>query len=65
MSPQLKLTYFRIPARAELSRLIFHFGDVPFEDERLSRLQFLEIKPTLPLGQVPVLEVDGVTTHRA
>ncbi|KUF76725.1 Hematopoietic prostaglandin D synthase [Phytophthora nicotianae] len=58
---QLKLTYFAGPGRAELSRLILSAGNVSFEDERLDRDAFLAIKPTLPLGQVPVLEVDGTT----
>ncbi|POM76985.1 Glutathione S-transferase [Phytophthora palmivora] len=35
--------------------------NVSFEDERLDRDAFLAVKPTLPLGQVPVLEVDGTT----
>ncbi|CAH0477826.1 unnamed protein product [Peronospora belbahrii] len=55
----LKLTYFTGPGRAELSRLILSAGNVPYEDERLDRNAFLAIKPTLPLGQVPVLNVDG------
>ncbi|KAL3668104.1 hypothetical protein V7S43_006968 [Phytophthora oleae] len=58
---QIKLTYFAGPGRAELSRLILSAGNVSFEDERLDRDAFLAIKPTLPLGQVPVLEVDGTT----
>ncbi|CAI5704411.1 hypothetical protein KXD40_001379 [Peronospora effusa] len=57
----LKLTYFAGPGRAELSRLILSVGNVSFEDERLDRDAFLAIKPTLPLGQVPVLEVGGTT----
>ncbi|KAE8972449.1 hypothetical protein PR001_g26490 [Phytophthora rubi] len=62
MAPaQLKLTYFAGPGRAELSRLILSAGNVSFEDERLDRDSFLKLKPTLPLGQVPVLEVDGTT----
>jgi glutathione S-transferase len=58
---QLKLTYFAGPGRAELSRLILSTGNVSFEDERLDRDAFLALKPSLPLGQVPVLEVDGTT----
>jgi glutathione S-transferase len=59
--PQLKLTYLDVPGRAELSRLILSAGNVSFEDERLTRDEFMAIKPTLPLGQVPVLEVNGTT----
>lgn len=58
---QLKLSYFDAAGRGEVSRLVFHFGGVAFQDDRLSRPDFLALKPTLPLGQVPVLEVNGVT----
>ncbi|KAH7476729.1 hypothetical protein PRIC1_002760 [Phytophthora ramorum] len=62
MAPsQLKITYFAGAGRAELSRLILSAGNVSFEDERLDREAFLALKPSLPLGQVPVLEVDGTT----
>lgn len=59
--PHLKLTYFDGRGRAELARLILSAGNVSFVDERLNRDAFLAIKPMLPLGQVPVLEVDGTT----
>ncbi|POM58089.1 Glutathione S-transferase [Phytophthora palmivora] len=57
--PSIKLTYFNIAGRAETSRLAFYVGGVPFEDKRLSRDEFIALKGSLPLGQVPVLEVDG------
>ncbi|GMF43171.1 unnamed protein product [Phytophthora fragariaefolia] len=57
--PTLKLRYFAFAGRAEAARLAFYVGGVPFQDERLSSEQFAEIKPSLPLGQVPVLEIDG------
>lgn len=60
-APRLELTYFSGPGRAELSRLVLSFGGVDFVDNRLNREQFLELKPSLPLGQVPVLAVDGIT----
>ncbi|KAG6616026.1 Glutathione S-transferase [Phytophthora cinnamomi] len=61
-TPSLKLIYWAIPARATLARLMFHYGNVSFEDETVGQgsADFLALKPTLPLGQVPVLEVDGV-----
>ncbi|EGZ23680.1 hypothetical protein PHYSODRAFT_344498 [Phytophthora sojae] len=59
--PQLKLTYFDGKGRAELTRLIFNYGGVAFIDDRVARADFPALKPTLPFGQVPVLEVDGVT----
>ena len=30
-----RLTYFDISGRGELSRMIFHYADVPFEDVRI------------------------------
>lgn len=59
-APQLKLTYFDIPGRAELTRLILAYGDISYVDERIVDGTFAAMKPTLPLGQVPILEVDGV-----
>lgn len=59
-SSQLKLTYFDFSGRGELARLLFIFGGVTFEDNRISKPAFGALKPTLPLGQLPILEVDGV-----
>lgn len=55
--PVLKLQYFDHEGIAEAIRLAFFMGGVPFQDERLSEAQFSELKPTLPFGQVPVLDV--------
>ncbi|TMW58278.1 hypothetical protein Poli38472_011866 [Pythium oligandrum] len=55
--PQLKLTYFTHPGRAEITRLAFTAAGISFEDERVTN--FPALKPTLPLGQLPVLTVDG------
>ncbi|KAJ8559056.1 hypothetical protein ON010_g8392 [Phytophthora cinnamomi] len=57
--PALRLSYFGFAGRAEAARLAFYVGGVPFADKRLSREQFAAMKPSLPLGQLPVLEVDG------
>jgi len=57
--PVLKLTYFDAPGRGEIIRLALFVGNVPFEDERLSREEFRKIKPTLHYRQLPVLSVDG------
>ena len=59
---QLRFLYFNFPFwRAEPSRLALHLGDIPFEDRRLGRDEFLEMKANgdFPFGQVPVLDVDG------
>ncbi|KAH7476730.1 hypothetical protein PRIC1_002759 [Phytophthora ramorum] len=59
--PQLKLTYFDGKGRAELTRMLFHYGGVAFTDERVAHADFAALKPALPFGQVPVLGVDGTT----
>ncbi|KAE8883173.1 hypothetical protein PF005_g22601 [Phytophthora fragariae] len=58
--PPIKLTYFAAAGRAEVPRLIFYIGGVPFQDIRINHDQFKAMKDSLPLGQLPILEVDGV-----
>ena len=57
--PQIKLTYFDMKGRAELARMIFNYAGIPFTDERISGNDFATLKPTLPLKQLSVLEVNG------
>lgn len=57
--PEIKLTYFDFPGRAEASRLALTIGGIPFEDERLLFEEFVALKPTLPYASLPVLTVDG------
>jgi len=40
--------------------LVMHYADADYEDVRLDREQWMEMKSRTPFGQVPVLEVDGV-----
>ncbi|KAJ3053569.1 hypothetical protein HK097_003946 [Rhizophlyctis rosea] len=61
MAPHLKVTYFNMKARAEPIRLALAIGDIPFEDERLTREQFAELKETYPFGQLPILTIDHKT----
>ena len=59
--PKLKLTYFDMHGgRGEPVRLALAVGGIAFEDHRFAYSQFAEIRKTVPFGQVPVLEVDGV-----
>ncbi|KAJ1368936.1 hypothetical protein KIN20_030301 [Parelaphostrongylus tenuis] len=43
----------------ECARQLFALADQQYEDVRMSKEQFASIKPKLPFGQMPVLEVDG------
>ncbi|CAJ0605672.1 unnamed protein product [Cylicocyclus nassatus] len=54
-----KLTYFPVRGVAECVRQIFALAGQEFEDVRLSHEQFMPVKPDMPFGQMPVLEIDG------
>nr|UEP55615.1 glutathione S-transferase sigma1 [Mytilus galloprovincialis] len=54
---EYKLTYFNLKGRGELCRLLFVLADKKYEDRRLEREEWKDIKPSMPLGQVPVLTV--------
>lgn len=55
-----KLYYFNTRGRAELSRLIFAAAGVKYEDIRYEPNEWPSHKSEMPLGQMPVLEVDGI-----
>eukprot|EP00616_Rhizochromulina_sp_CCMP1243_P008986 CAMPEP_0118997144 /NCGR_PEP_ID=MMETSP1173-20130426/61256_1 /TAXON_ID=1034831 /ORGANISM="Rhizochromulina marina cf, Strain CCMP1243" /LENGTH=746 /DNA_ID=CAMNT_0006948567 /DNA_START=93 /DNA_END=2330 /DNA_ORIENTATION=+ len=59
--PKLRLTYFSIPGRAEMTRLTLIVGGVAFEDRRVTRGQWEEMKSRgdVTVQQLPMLEVDG------
>ncbi|CAM9289517.1 unnamed protein product [Ascophyllum nodosum] len=60
MAPnKLVLIYFDVPGLAEPIRWALAQSGLEWEEKRLSREQFGELKPTFPNGQVPVLEIDG------
>ncbi|XP_067932282.1 hematopoietic prostaglandin D synthase-like [Watersipora subatra] len=59
MPGEMKLTYFHLRGRAELSRLLFKLAGKEFNDNRVTGESWQQFKPTAPKGQVPVLEVDG------
>ena len=54
-----KLIYFNARGRAEISRFIFTYAGVAYEDKRITREEMQELKPSLPTGMLPVLEVNG------
>lgn len=54
-----KLYYTNARGRAELIRWILAVADQPYEDVRLEKDQWQEMKPKTPFGVMPLLEVDG------
>jgi len=57
--PHYKLTYFNTMGRAEVIRLLFAQAEVPYDDVRIEKEQWPDLKPKTPFGQVPILEEDG------
>lgn len=55
----LKVYHFDEKGRAEVIRLILTLAGKSFEDIRMTREEWPDLKPTMPFGQVPVLEIDG------
>ncbi|CAM9876827.1 unnamed protein product, partial [Choristocarpus tenellus] len=53
----ITLTYFNVGGRAQATRLAFHYEGIEFEDKFVDFPAFMALKPTLPYGQVPVMEV--------
>ncbi|XP_013807059.2 hematopoietic prostaglandin D synthase isoform X1 [Apteryx mantelli] len=60
-----KLTYFNLRGRAEISRYLFAYSGKKYEDHRIEAADWPKIKPTIPFGKIPILEVDGVTIHQS
>eukprot|EP01031_Cornospumella_fuschlensis_P031392 gene31392-37945_t len=61
--PKLKLYYFNIAGVGEIIRLACAYGNLPFEDVRLSGDQFRQMRDEgkLTFGQLPALQVDDNT----
>jgi glutathione S-transferase len=58
--PKPKLTYFDFAgSRGEECRLAFHLAGVDFEDNRIARESWMELKPKTPFGSLPTLELEG------
>jgi glutathione S-transferase len=55
-----KLYYFNGRGRAEVSRLIFAAVGQKFEDIRYNQADWTSHKSQMPLGQMPVLEYEGI-----
>ncbi|CAL8089279.1 unnamed protein product [Orchesella dallaii] len=65
MAETYKLTYFNLRALAEPIRLIFAYAGVEYEDVRIEREQWPEVKENYPWGQLPVLQVGDKTLSQS
>ncbi|XP_055962617.1 hematopoietic prostaglandin D synthase [Sorex fumeus] len=63
--PNYKLIYFNMRGRGEIIRYIFAYLNIEYEDHRIEQADWPQIKPGLPFGKIPILEVDGVTLHQS
>ncbi|TGZ53223.1 Uncharacterized protein DBV15_01566 [Temnothorax longispinosus] len=57
--PPYKLIYFPDIGLGEPIRFLLSYAGIEFVDERIHPNEWPKIKPTMPFGKVPVLEVDG------
>lgn len=64
-NPTFKLYYFNVRALAEPIRLLFAYGGIKYEDIRVPREEWPAMKQNMPMGQMPVLEVDGHRVHQS
>jgi glutathione S-transferase len=64
-NPAFTLFYFNVKALAEPIRFLFAYGGQEYEDVRVTRDEWPALKPTMPMGQMPVLEVDGRRVHQS
>lgn len=63
---KLRLTYFDVRAApGEKLRLALALAGVPFEDHRIASKEWEELKPTTKYGQLPILEIDGVSYYQS
>jgi len=60
MPPRPRLTYFNFRGLAEPIRLLFADLGLPFEDHQVDFAGWEALKPQMPFGQMPRLEIDGL-----
>ena len=57
---KIDLKYFDFTGRGEVLRILLHgCNDVEFSETRIPFSEWGLLKPTFPLGQIPVLSIDG------
>ncbi|CAH1108963.1 unnamed protein product [Psylliodes chrysocephalus] len=59
------LTYFDAPAVGEALRFLLSYGNLDWVDKRIQLRQWVNLKHTMPFGQMPSLEYDGKLAHQS
>ncbi|KAL7677971.1 hypothetical protein ACOME3_004200 [Neoechinorhynchus agilis] len=54
----VKLYYFDGPGRGDLIRIMLHYGAQKFDDFLITEDMWMELKDQMPLGLVPVIELN-------
>ncbi|XP_068617890.1 glutathione S-transferase 2-like [Battus philenor] len=57
--PKVTVTYFNVKGLGEGIRMLLAYGGQEFEDKRVEKEQWAELKPSTPFGQLPIMEIDG------
>ncbi|KYN04890.1 Glutathione S-transferase [Cyphomyrmex costatus] len=60
-----KLKYLNATGVGEPIRFLLNYCGIKFEDIRISFDDWPKYKPDMPMGQVPVLEIDGKQYHQS
>jgi glutathione S-transferase len=61
MTPSHELLYFDMHGLGETIRILLHAAAIDFTDTRISSEDWPSIKPTTPLGFLPVLKINGTS----
>lgn len=64
MAPNYKLIYFDFPGRAEVTRLLFAYGNIKYEDSRFSFADWSKYKPGKSIFQhLNKMRIDSRKKH--
>nr|XP_033335198.1 glutathione S-transferase-like [Megalopta genalis] len=63
--PSYKLTYFNLTSLGEPIRFLLHQSGIEFEDKRVEFEEWPELKAQMPMGQLPVLEIDDKVLYQS
>lgn len=52
--------YFEGRGRGEIARYVFALAGVSYEDRRIGKDEWMRLKPSIPTGTLPALQIDGI-----